>query len=348
MTIDRRAFNRYLATGLLGGGGIGFIAGRYSGKENWNSAPLPAESALRGAAANAVGIHQIGLAIAALNDFSSESAGRSLLARLRLEQGSKIHSSEVFAALDKIIKDDFARHETVQVDHYVLSKSEALFILYALTVQGLDQVAYSAPQPETKEGVISAQARFGPDFTVVGQIFNEQADGHGGIWVLAQNTPPGTVIAVNGNPINTRWGAQSLVGAVYGEELRDLISRPAQHEVSLVVPATGIRQVIGKLAVRPRPPAARLEDGRPSTVFCEIGNWATRMTGGKEVVRINTLCGPRSASVYIGDTALTTRIYPRRIEAILDRSVLSAGEQPVRLIDTLSGEAVALGSFEVN
>jgi len=33
---------------------------------------------------------------------------------------------------------------------------------------------------------------------------------------------------------------------------------------------------------------------------------------------------------------------------MLDRSVLATGEHPIRLIDTRSGEAVALGSFEVN
>jgi len=348
MTIYRRAFNRYLASGLLVGAGAGFIVGRHTAGDDGNAASLPAREALRKAAKAAVGVHQIGLTVAGLDSFSPQSAERTLLARLALEQGARAQTSEIFAALDQTIKADYAAHNTVQVNEYILSDTEALFITYALVQQGLDGTTYTAPKPEIKEGIISAGARSGPTYTVVGQIFNEQPDGHGGIWVLAENTPPGTVIAVNGRPIKTRWKAKSLVGAVYDIDLQELIARPAKHQISLLVPATGMHQVVGQLTVGPRPPAALLEDGTPSTVFCEVKKWSTPVSKGKETVRVDTFCGPRSTAVYIGDTALTTRIFPNRIEAMLDRSVLPAGEHPVRLIDTRSGEAVALGSFKVN
>ena len=348
MTIDRRAFNRYLASGLLVGGCAGFVVGRYTATDDCSTVPLPAREALREAARGAVGVHQIGLSAAELNNVSPLSAERTLFERLALEEGAIIQTSEIFAALDRAIKVDYANHNTVQVNEYILSDTEALFISYALVQQGQEGSVYTAPKPEVKKGVISAGAKSGPTYTVVGQIFNEQLDGHGGIWVLANNTPPGTVIAINGRPIKTRWKAKFLTGAVYDQDLRELIARPAKHEVSIVVPATGIRQVVGELTVRPRPPAALLEDGTPSTVFCEIERWRTQESGGKEVVRVDTFCGPRSTAVYIGDTALTTRIFPNRIEATLDRSVLPAGEHPMRLIDTRSGEAVALGSFKVN
>ncbi len=270
MTIYRRAFNRYLASGLLIGGGAGFIAGRHTARDVSSAAPLPVLGALREAAKAAVGVHQIGLTAPGLDGFSGQSAERTLLARLALEPGALVHTSEIFAALDQAIKTDYAEHNTVQVNEYILSSTEALFLTYALVQQGLDGTTFTAPVPEIKEGIISAGARFGPTYTVVGQIFNEQPDGHGGIWVVAQNTPPGTIITINGHPIKTRWKAKSLTGAVYDEELQELIARPAKHEVSMLVPATGIRQVVGQLTVRPRPPAALLEDGTPSTVFCEV------------------------------------------------------------------------------
>ena len=348
MTIYRRAFNRYLASGLLIGGGAGFIVGRQTAGDDCGATQLPARDALREAAKAAVGVHQIGLTAAGLEGFSAQSAERTLLARLALEEGTRIQTSEIFAALDKTIKADYAAHNTVQVNEYILSDTEALFLTYALVQQGLEGTVYTAPKPQIKDGIISAGAKFGPTYTVVGQIFNEQPDGHGGVWVVAKNTPPGTVIAINGRPIKTRWKAKALTGAVYDEELQELIARPAKHEISILVPSTGIRQVVGQLKVRPRPPAALLEDGTPSTVFCEVKKWKTSKSKGKETVRVDTFCGPRTASIYIGDTALTTRISPDRIEALLDRSVLAAGEHPIRLIDTLSGEAVALGTFTVN
>lgn len=348
MTIYRRAFNRYLASGLLVGGGAGFIVGRQTAVVDHSRAPLPVREALREAAKAAVGVHQIGLTVAGLDSFSGQSAEHTLLARLALEQGTEVQTSEIFAALGQTIKADYANHHTVQLNEYIFSNTEALFIAYALVQQGLAGITYTAPKSELKEGIISAGAKFGPTYTVAGQIFNEQPDGHGGIWVLAKNSPPGTVIAINGHPIKTKWRTESLTGAVYDENLQELIARPAKHEVSLLVPATGLYQIIGQLIVRPRPPAALLEDGTPSTVFCEVKNWRMLESKGKEIVRVDTLCGPRTTSVYIGDTALTTRIFPNRIEAMLDRSVLPAGEHPVRLIDTLSGEAVALGSFKVN
>jgi hypothetical protein len=348
MTLDRRTFNRYVAGGLLGGAGATILAVNYSTDKVCNDATVHIRNALQEAATAAAGVHQIGLNAEKLDSISAADAQCALLDRLAPKLGDEGQSHDVFAALDLLIREDYANHETLVINGYALSKSEVLFITYAIKQQGLNKIAYVAPRNELSDGIIAAKIKFGPMSTVVGQVFNEQLDGHGGLWVLANNVPVGTVIAINGTPIKTSWGPKSISGAVYNDELKELIATPASHEISLQVPARGLRQIIGELIVKPRPPAAILEDGTSSKVFCEIEKWSTWSSGSEEKLRIETLCGPRSAAVYIGNIVLSTRVLPGRIEAVLDRSVLPKGAHPIRLIDTLSGEAVALGNFKVN
>jgi hypothetical protein len=348
MILERRAFNRYLLTGLAGGMGIGFAVGRYGMPVDSDAAPMPAVEVLRATADAAVGIHLIGLAIDGLQQLSLAGSERVLLRRLELDQAQPVRAPALIAALDSAIRADYAGGRLAQAGDFLLSETEQLFVAYSLVRQGLDETPYTPSLPEVRDGIIAQPAKFGPKFTVVGQIFNEQPDGHGGLWVLAENTPPGTVITINDTVIKTTRKQKALTGAVYDEHLQALISRPARHEVALLVPETGIRQVIGEMEVRPRPPAAELEDGRPSTVFCEIEKWSTREAPEGDKIRIKTLCGPRSSAIYIGDTALTTRVLPAAIEGQFSRAMFGPGEYPLRLIDTLSGESVSLGSLSID
>ncbi len=348
MNVRRRVFNGYLLSGLAAGTGIGFVAGRYSVPESVATAPVPPREALRAAADSAVGIHLIGRSVEGLDQLSPAGIEAMLLARLGLDTAQPILPSELTAALDSGIREDFAGNRLAPAGEFLLSETEQLFVAYALVRQGLHEVAYVPPEPEVHDGVIADPVRFGPKFTVVGQIFNEQPDGHGGLWVLAENTPPGTVITIDGREIKTTQKQKALTGAVYGEHLHELIAKPGELEIALFVPETGTRQILGAMEVRPRPPAATLEDGTASTVFCEIEKWSAEGDGEAEKIRIRTLCGPRSSAIYIGDTALTTRVMPSVIEGNFSPAMFSAGRYPLRLVDTLSGEAVALGVFEID
>ena len=131
-------------------------------------------------------------------------------------------------------------------------------------------------------------------------------------------------------------------------QLQALIEKPGRHQIALLVPETGIRQIIGELEVKPRPPSARLESGEPSTVFCEIENWSVVDSKTGERLHVKTLCGPRSSALYIGDTALATRVKPAGIEGELPRSLLPPGDYPLRLVDNLTGEAVSLGTIKLD
>jgi hypothetical protein len=346
VSLLRRAFNRYLVTGLAAGAGIGFVAGHYAGGRAVVTQPLAARQALRMLAMNVEGVHQLGLGIYDPGEFSLSGAERILLESLGLEQRDEVSAESLVQALERVIREDYATGRLAMVAQYPLSATEKTFLVYALVQQGLQDKPYRAPQPEIHDGIIAEKVKFGPTFTVAGQVFNEQSDGHGGIWVLADNTPAGTVITINNRPVKTRWKANSLTGAVYDQELEQMIARPATHQVALLVPETGLRQVLGNLVVRPRPKAAALEGGGASTVFCEIEKWNVVKFKGREIVRVNTYCGPRSSTIFVGDLALATRVFPDRIEATLDRSIVPPGKHPVRMVDIRSGEAVSLGVFE--
>ena len=345
MSIKRRAFNGYLLGGLVAGSGLGFVAGRYSNVCEMAIAQ-PALQSLQEAARLAPGIHLIGLAIDDFEPFNLAVAERKLLSVMGFDAGQVVPQGEFQAALTRAVRKDYALGNVVQVEQYLLSQSEALFVRYALEKQGLVGATYMAPTPEIVDGHIASDVKFGPSYTVVGKIFNEQPDGHGGLWVQAKNTPPGTVILVNNQRIKTRRKPEVLTGAVYGEDLQALIAQSAKHTIALFVPDTGIRQVLGEIEVRPRPPAAMMEDGRPSTVFCEVDEWSVRKEKNGEEIVVETLCGPRSSTIYLGELALKTRVKQRTIEAFLDRSLLRPEEYPLRLVDVQSGEAIHLGQLQ--
>ena len=347
MTVKRRVFNRYLGIGLAVGGSAGYVGGRYLGQTDGMLQEIPVRVALREAAKAAPGIHLIGLSIEGIAQISAAGAEVALLDHLGYQGTERLYTDDFLQALDERIRRDYAQGKVVQLQEYVLSETEKMFIAYALVQRGLNNTAYTPPPLEIRDGIIFEGAKFGPKYTVVGQKFNEQPDGHGGLWVAAENTPPGTVITVNGKKIKTTWKSNTLTGAIYGKRLQALIERPGKHEVALFVPETRIRQFIGELEIRPRPAAAILEDGSESTVFCEIEQWDVSKSKQGEELRVRSSCGPRSSVVYIGEVALTTRVRPSVIAAILDRSTLSVGEHSVRLVDTHSGEAVSLGTFEV-
>ena len=88
-----------------------------------------------------------------------------------------------------------------------------------------------------------------------------------------------------------------------------------------------------------------MENGEPSTVFCEIDEWSVKSGDRGDKIVVKTLCGPRSSAIYLGEVALTTRVRPRNIEAIFDSSILDSGEQPLRLVDVHSGQAILLGNL---
>ena len=344
MMIKRRALNGYLLSGLAGGTAFGFVAGRYS-KDGEPAGARPALETLQDAARQAPGIHLIGLATRNADPFDLSATEETLLSTLGFSADQLVQEVEFYEALTLAVRRDYLSGDVVGVEKYLLSETEALFVRYALENQGLVDVAYEAPAPEIVDGYIVSDVKFGPGFTVVGRVFNEQPDGHGGIWVQAKNTPAGTVITVNDRPIKTTRKPEVLTGAVYGEDLKALIAKPAKHTIALFVPDTGIRQVLGEIEIRPRPPAATMENGEPSTVFCEIDEWSVKSGDRGDKIVVKTLCGPRSSAIYLGEVALTTRVRPRNIEAIFDSSILDSGEQPLRLVDVHSGQAILLGSL---
>jgi len=344
MSIKRRTLNGYFVASVAGGSAIGFVAGRYSNISATEIA-APALQKLRDAAISASGVHLIGSRINDFEPFNLLGTEQELLSLLGLPAAQLIRTEEFQNALSLSVQRDYLSNNLLNVEGYLLSHTEALFVRYALEKQGLVGVAYEAPAPVVTDGYIASDVKFGPNFTVVGQIFNEQPDGHGGIWVQAKNTPAGTVIMVNDRPIKTRRKPEALTGAIYGEELRSLIAKPAKHRIALFVPDTGIRQDLGEFEVRPRPPPAVTESGTASSVFCEIHEWSVKSENGGEKIVVRTLCGPRSSALYIGELALTTKVFQHTVEAILDRSVLSLEQYPLRLVDVHSGEAIFLGNF---
>ncbi len=263
-----------------------------------------------------------------------------LLKRLRAVPGAFDSEETLVAVLQAVMHSEINAGKTNVLNQLVLSQTEADLILYATLY------APAAKSVEAEDKVLNQFAlnpKFGPRKTVVGQIFNEQPDGHGGVWVTADKALPATTkIEIAGQSIKTRWNSDVVTGAVYGELLNRVISRTGEYEVALRDTDTGGRQVIGSMRVERRPPPATTEDGENSTVFCHIERVQKKQVNGTAILTIQTRCAPRGAKVLIGDSSIETKFNHAAITADLSDILSTDVTAPWRLFDPISGDTVIL------
>jgi len=136
MKIQRRALNGYLLSGFAGGTAFGFVAGRYS-KDGEPGGASPALETLRGAARQAPGIHLIGLTTKNFDPFDPNAAEEKLLSRIGFSASQLVQDVEFYEALTLAVRRDYLSGDVVEVEKYLLSETEALFVRYALENQGL-------------------------------------------------------------------------------------------------------------------------------------------------------------------------------------------------------------------
>ena len=139
MKIQRRALNGYLLSGFAGGTAFGFVAGRYS-KDGEPGGARPALETLRGAARQAPGIHLIGLTTKNFDPFDPYAAEEKLLSRIGFSASQLVQDAEFYEALTLAVRRDYLSGDVVEVEKYLLSETEALFVRYALENQGLVDV----------------------------------------------------------------------------------------------------------------------------------------------------------------------------------------------------------------
>lgn len=263
-----------------------------------------------------------------------------LLKRLEAVPGAFDSEKMLMTTLQAVMHAEIKDGKTSVLNQLVLSQTEAdLILLATLYAPAVKNVTMA----DNARNEFAVNPKFGPRNTVVGQVFNEQPDGHGGIWVVTDKALPATTkIEIAGQAIKTTWKSNVVTGAVYGDLLNRVISITGEYEVALLNTETGGRQVIGSMEIQKRPPPAVTEDGEDSTVFCEIEHVQMGQLDDKPILTIQTRCAPRGARILIGDSSIETKFNHSAITANLTDIVSSNAQNPWRLFDPISGDTIIL------
>lgn len=335
--MNRRDFTAGVVTGIaLTSGGI--ILVNKVGSEATNPAEL-----LRQIAERTLGMSGFQLS-GAEYESTLEELEAMLVESVSSEPDAFSSVSTLQAALEKIMLEEIQAGIVDSINGVMMSPTEANLVRYASLLVGDSPQAAS----NTMQGDVATNPKFGPRATVVGQVFKEQADGHGGIWVKSETPlPEATKIEIAGEMVKTTWRSDVVTGAVYGGLLRRIISQTGKYPVALIDQDSGRRQVIGTFEVKKRPPPARTLAGSESTVFCESSSATLRGDGATSTLLIDTPCAPRSAKLLIGEASLETKLGPSGLATKMSASELNRRAKRFQLFDPITGDIVDLSDLTV-
>lgn len=335
--MNRRDFTAGVFTGaaLSGTGMILF-------NRDWSTATDPA-AMLRQLAGDTRGLFEF-----RQNDIDNGSTlaylEQTLLDAARTHPDAFASTAKLKTTLERMMLDEIQAGKVDSINGVMMSPTEANFVRYASLV--IDESGETSG--DNMRGDFATNPKFGPRTTVVGQVFNEQADGHGGIWVKSETPlPEATKIEVAGETVKTTWRSDVVTGAVYGQLLNRILSQAGEYPVALIDLESGHRQVIGIFSVKERPPPAKILSGANSTVFCEVSGATLRGTGTDSALLIDTKCAPRSAKLLIGHESIDTRLGSSGLTAKVTRQQLSARGQRFQLFDPISTDTVDLTGISV-
>jgi len=267
------------------------------------------------------------------------------------------------AALQAAIREDHAQGRTEEVDGWVLADTELDLLVYSASLHrqagASTRLAAVTPATATLEDFVTIKA-WGPQRTCAGSGFNVQSDGHSSLWLqLNADAPVGLVVLVAGREVLTTQANGLVTTRFYARDLERDFSKPGSVRLELFHPGRGIRQVVGEFTVTEGGEFATTTTGQASTVFRKVDGWGPRQTGPGQAFNpqgehdsalwISTACAPRDTRVRFGTELLDTQVGPDTVTARLrgTKAIAAEGSVPVHLVDTLTGEEVLLGTFQI-
>jgi len=349
--MKRREFNGMLGFGLIGMN-LGLLAG-CGGEDSASTAAnldIDPRSALESLATELRGIDFIGpvcdrrLAVA---DPMSE-----LLNRLPLDGRSMLEAIEYRYA------EDFRTGEVIEIDGWKLSRSECLLAAAAARMQGLSEARLAVASGYQDSRFMEIE-RWGPNATTQGEIFNPIGNGRGGFWLRVNSPVNGSMrLMLDGVVLATHFEPGVITASLEPDHMDQIIAEPGVYELALVDESRKLRQSVGVLTVLERPPMATLEDGRVSTVFCEVDRWGpnqavvdeafNRQPDGSAAFWVRIGCAPRESVLLLDGVELSTVVRSDLVTARVPHYAdLERGYHSLVLVDPGSGERLTIGALEV-
>ncbi len=329
-----------------------------AGCKNQSEAPLAtsagspgAEAALRELAASLVGIEFVGPVCRGM--FSDKDIATDLL-----EQLDGANSENLGEALDQRIARDHREGERIDIGGWQLARTECMLLALAAQTRSLGEPK-RADMPELEFEPFAEIERWGPNETIQGEMFNPIGNGRGGFWIrVAEPVPGSTRLVLNGVELATHFEPGVVTASLEPDYMERIINQPGMYELLMVETARNVAQRVGHLTVRPMPPAATLDNGRKSEVFCEIERWGpdhvpqgqvfNEQSDGSAAFWVRIGCAPDGSQLVLDGKPLPTTVRSGIVTARVPHyGELSVGNHELRIHDPGSGETLTVGQLTI-
>lgn len=349
----RRQFN-----GLVGGSVVAFQLGLLAGCDRDATVPAAvsapgdadARSALESLAADLSGVEYVAPVCA--RRVASEDPLGELLASLHHD------GDTLLDALGRAFAADFHSGNVVEIDGWMLSRSECLLLAGAAQLQGMESARRIESSAYRTTEFIRIE-RWGPDSTIEGEIFGPIGNGRGGFWLRVDGQVNGSMqLQLDGVRLATHFEPGVITASLDPEHMQQVIAKPGLYELVLLDNSRRLRQPVGFLTVAERPPPAILANGSTSHVFCQVGQWGPTMALAGEAFNrqpdgaagfwVHVGCAPSGTILELAGTALPTSVQPGLITARVKHfATLGRGRHELVLFDPESGERLTVGDLVI-
>lgn len=311
------------------------------------------------------GTHEVGRAF--VESQSPSPTTRQLAERLGNRLGTSLRDkASVETSIGNTIKADFAAGRTCRIDGWQLSETECELaglrwqLFGDASATASQAIAASTESPGTEASAVIAEVtNWGPQSTEQGSKFNEQPDGHSGLWFVAENVPAWAKVRIDGVIASTTISEKGFTSGLFGDAQERILSTPGSYLIELYDPMRDVAQPIGELVVRPFAERALLADGSRSKVFCPVESWGPNETNagvaenaqpdGSQGMWFIMPCAPRKVQLVFGDDRLPGTRTDRGVTCRVPLALLATERSvSIKLRDPDSGEELEVGQFEIH
>lgn len=229
---------------------------------------------------------------------------------------------DIAAATAARVRQDFAQETLCELDGWRLSLTEcqvaALRVLAIDANPANEEILAAREKASLRDslsvGTIATLKNWGPKKTLQGVKFNEQADGHCGLWFQIEGAPAHAKIMIDGEVARTTIKPKVVTSGLFGEQQEHILSTPGKYEIALIDPIKKIKQPIGEFEVQENPSHQGVDSTAAKGSACAVSKWGPKRTkvgvakneqpDGAMGVWVHVNCLPDNAKLLFGDDPL--------------------------------------------
>lgn len=229
--------------------------------------------------------------------------------------------------LDVMIRKDFNDDHVVNVEGWILSDTECQVIALAASLQGYRQAKLPVKAQPILGQIVEVE-NWGPKSTIQGETFNEQPDGHSGLWFKASGASISVdVVFANVNQTTAVY-SDLITSGIRGKFMHEVINTPGDYSVALYDKSTRMMQPLGTFqVVEPGLPAHNMdvadldkcivEEWGPN--HADAGKAFNPQPGGVSAFWVKTNCALDGSTLILDGVNLETAVSKNVLTALVPR-----------------------------